>query len=1109
MALEDYFKHFEDVLTGRDEKDPWPKKEDLQPGRIYIDQKSCLDVQSFLDEHRYCLVEGAERRGKTTLVRFIGLSYLEDWHVWGLDVSRVSGTSDLDDFVRLLKGGVLDRSDTLIIVEDCHMKPEITKKLLSTVEECREARFLFTMRIVKQRGGIPVEEPFEDSKIREQGWVVRLDETKRIIYDNIKGIVVKSLEIRSGSLEHKSGKASPTNDDYNYLVQQTGGNKRILKYYLKAWLNAEDPNPSLRQIDRKLILEQFHKERLKVLTEVQLEVVLIMSVLGQFEVPIVIKPLFPSSVSKLDFDRAADELNTHLRGLAFKLPRGAWLFADTESRLTLECYHERIDNRFVYKILSAYVKEATNYFDVFHALHRAQERPMLVLLAEDAEVRDSLTRRFRDPKIVIGEMLHVLRAIAWVDKTKALELWSEYRKILGEKFFDEVPRKLSETDNIGITMGLLNLLETIDRESEAVPLVNALPAELLVSALHLRTRSFPSLVNRMSKLRILAREKVKQVLKCLDESDYRRCGEEARKHSIFHVMWFLRMLADDENLKPLANHFLNAFGREELIVMGNASSIRTISSLRYYLRALGTDTAKEIEEGLNPDVSENEWIERLTKETVRRQSSLLWIWVHSRRPDLRKRGRELVRRLANADIALHFGKDDAVAAVHKLSLLLFCAYYLDEEAAKGLAVKAMQIFNPVPMVYSLEHLVFLLNNSRCCNPDVDQQLVEKIFSIDASSLLSKGDLHWFCRLLWQAALSNKPRTKDWVAEVTETFWEDLAVNTPPSNTFYLLLALWQANEELGRSVADAVGRKLLTSPELVDDLQVMPLLGFFVFCGLEPQVALSFPPEGNIDKLCIYPSTQRLVCSLFYLQQSRPDMTPRFIKAVLALKGMTARTGLLLARYPLPWTTLSLADILAPAKNESWRQREDVYDRMLLLWRTIRQRLIYLGTLYNAMCVPWFARERELTLEAESVEREEERTRSWATVRLNKAIDKGIFIVQETEHPITHKASRLLSLNWGHPEVAFAFDITRHLLLGLRDAQRDKEWADYETWKTAFGRSWNGEPLPLQQLCYWQEILLKMNLVKVDYQKIDESQWVIAFWVNSEHPLAKSLIVKS
>ena len=381
MVFNDYFMPFEDVLAGLDEKDPRPTKEDLQPEKTYIDQKVFSDIQSIIQKRRYCLLEGAERRGKTTLARFTGLTYIEDiedWHIRQVDVSRVESKEDLVPFYTMLEES-LDIPNALIIVEDCHTKPEMTKAILKEAEKCCNASFLFTMRTVGQKKNVDIDEPFEASTIREQGWVVYLDDNDETIYKNIKEIVDKFCEIHSSDLMHKSVETMPSPEDYRYLVEKTDGNKRILKYYLDAWCSSREPDLLLRQVDRSLIREQFHKERLQGLNDVQIEVLLTMSALGQFEIPIFIKHLFQSNVSKLDFDRAADELSA-LKGLAFKLSQGAWFLADTESRLTLECmeYIQRIDNSFVYDVLRTYVKEATNYSEVFHALHRAQEQPLII-----------------------------------------------------------------------------------------------------------------------------------------------------------------------------------------------------------------------------------------------------------------------------------------------------------------------------------------------------------------------------------------------------------------------------------------------------------------------------------------------------------------------------------------------------------------------------------------------------------------------------------------------------------------------------------------------------------------------------------------------------------
>jgi hypothetical protein len=600
------------------------------------------------------------------------------------------------------------------------------------------------------------------------------------------------------------------------------------------------------------------------------------------------------------------------------------------------------------------------------------------------------------------------------------------------------------------------------------------------------------------------------VISSLNESDFRSLGEkagEAKKPQ--QVYWFIRILSSDEQLKRFADPFLNAIGLDELTRMASESPISIIKSLRKKLNKINTDTAIKISKNLTTTFSEEELIERWTSETIARQSWILWGSARSLNPQSRERGRKLARRLASADIALNYGDVKGKALVEHLGWLLFGAYYLDEEAAKGLAPKVVNIIDVESMTYSLQDLVFLLRESRWCNHEAAQQLVDKIFSCDATSLSSKGELNWFCRLIWESVLSNESRTEQWVNEVSESFWEDMVVSTSPSDAFHLLLVLCQVNKELGRRVTHAVEQRLLTSPKLMDDSQAMALLGLLAFCDLKPQVAFSFSPAEKVTELCIYPKHQRLAFSLLYLQESKPDAIPDFIKAFLTSEVITVGMTLLLADYPLTWMASTMEDILAFGKGESQIEREDVYDRMILLFKAIRSRQLYLNTntLINKMCTPQFAPQHELTPKSEgSIVQKEERTRSWATIRLGNAIDKGIFIVQETEHPITHKALWLLNLNMGHSGVTFALNMTGNLLIALRNAQRAKGWTDLNTWDATFVTNWTGEPLPQQRLRYWQGILIRMDMVKADYKETHKGYWTIFFCINIDHPLVKSFI---
>jgi len=1265
MALKDYYRSIEKVLTGQDEKDRFPTREDLGSGKIYIDWESCSRVQSLLNKYRYCLVEGAERRGKTTLVRLVGFQYLANRQIFRVDIGQVEDAKDLAEFTRMLEDGSLDRSDTLIIIEDCHLNPEVTERLLNKAEDCTQASFLFTLRTIKQRQGIPVEDPFEDSVIRENNLVVCLDDNKETIYNNIKGIVDKFVENNKNELMRKS-KPAPIHEDYQYMVAQTGGNKRILNYYLQAWCHAEGSGLPLRKTDRKLVLVQFYKERLKGLSTASLETLKSMSVLGQFEIPIFIKPLFPHDY----FDAAQEVSRLKENGLAFRQSRqDQWLLADTESILTLECLGA--SDFFICSILSTYIQGAPNYYEVFASLLRAHQRNFINLLANDRDVFNSLVSRLSNANTTMSEMLYVLRSIAWADKTKALDLWHKYKEQAGEQFFDEVQRKLSEHHDIRITTILLTVLRNIDREGEAVPLADALAIEPLISQVQAELSSFNYVSVFITRLHTLARKKANQVMNSLNESDYKRLGEKARNKNSQQIMWFfrllavhtvseakseafieglgidfpsrtfissaisitsttlrlleatapqkakqvftslnesdfrslgekarkiknprqalwfinllmshqqlkkfvepflsalgrdefdnmiitstvddinqyfkldpervrqvlkglndvhfrklgeeagkgknlqqvfwfIRLLASDEQLKRFAGPFLQAIGQDKLNRMASESPLSITRSLRKKLNKINTDTAIKIGGNLIPDFSEEEWIERWTSEPIGPQSWRLWGWARSLDPQLRERGRKLARRLASADTALHYGEVKGKALVENLEYLLSGAYYLDEEAAKGLALKAVNIVDIESMKYSLQDLVYLLRESIWCNRDAAQQLVDKIFSCDADYLSSKGEINWFCRLLWLSVLSNEGRTEKWVNEVSESFWEDLVVNTSRSNAFHLLIVLYQINNELGRRVTHAVDQRLLTSPKLMDDSQAMALLGLLAFCDVKHQVAFSFSPTEKATELCIYPTNQRLAFSLLCLQESKPEAIPGFIKACLTTGVTAIGITLLLAEYPLPWTASTMEKLLVSAKSESQIPREDVYDRMILLFRTTTSRQIYLNNLLNKMCTPQFAPFHELTPESDgSTEQEQQKARSWATLRLGKAIDKGIFIVQDTEHPITHIASRLLNLDLGHPEVAFALNITKDLLIALSNTQRVEGWTDINTWDAKFIGNWKGEPLAQQRIRYWQGILIKMDMVKVDYKETDRGNWAMSFGINTDHPLVKSFI---
>ncbi len=1203
-----YQVEFEEVLNDREKGKTWPWKEHFDQQNVFVIEPHYSQILGFLEERRFCLIEGAAGYGKTISALLIGYEYR--YHR-GYIVAQINvGSMPFDKEAKeqaITMIGTMDNDNTLFIVEDSHIKPKVTVELLEKAERCKKARFLFTMRTpAKQEKGIKVDDPFEDSKLRQQDLVVRLGKDIKDIENRIEGVTEKFWDTYSGELSRKN-KIFPSTEDYQYLLEQARGNLRFLLYYLETWKDLEQPL-ALREVSREQVLNKFKKDIWEDLNQNQQWVYTIMAPLGQFEIPAIYWALFPSTmadipfISSRDAEEALQEDDSGKRIISLRTRKLAskagdyWMLADTESNLALEVQKQRrmIHADFDFEVLRTYIlsNKATNYWQVFHSLHRAQERDFLVRLARDADVFDSSVARLAEAETTLSEALYVLRAVTWADKKKGLNLWHEYKNMLGGEFLGKIQQKLEEEKDIRVTTLLLQFLKNIDRESEAIPLADALPAEIFIDQVRLEVTGFAYVATIVKLLNGLVPEKGKQVmkgltksdyskigekarhrnpqsimwflrrladneelkgfalpflegiggddllemvrvsifstaaktmellyeldqematqqvLKKLNESDFRAFGEKARQSSLQQIMWFFRWLADSEELKGFADAFLEAIGQDALRGMASSSPLRTIRGFRELLNKLSMPMAREFKQSLKPTLSDKGWTDKWANETVKIQSGRLWGWARELDPVKRERGKDLAKRLAEADKALRFGEGEEAEPVDKLQWLLYSAYWLDEDAAKTLAVKAAEAFDAESMQYSLEHLAYLLKNARSCYPNASHQLVEKIFESDAASLFLKGELNWFSQLVWEAVVSNEFRTREWVAEAGETFWVNLAANANPADAFRLLLVLWQANEKVGRKVIQAVGQQMIVVPELKDQPEAMPLLGLFAFCGLKPRVALSFSPAENISELYIRPSIRRLACSLFYLQESKPEAMPGFISAILTHEVMAPNFALLLDKYRLPWTTSTLQDILASPKSESREAKLDIYDRMILHFISMQPRRIYFGTMLNEIRSPQFMQQEEASIvSAEETEREEERKRSRAAIWLNKAIDKEIFTIEKKEHPITHKPSRLLDLNRKNHQVSFAIDMANSLLNALNNAQRDKEWATSNAWDDAsFAEYLKGGSLVPSQLEYWKGILLKMGAIKADYQKTGDDRWIVTFCLDSTHPLVKALI---
>jgi transcription antitermination factor NusA-like protein len=400
----------------------WPREEDIRGDRVFRDDRLICKVTNLLRDRRYCLIEGAEKRGKTTLARLVGYAMQEEqWNVRVIEISETKTTDELEYLLRMIPEW--DRTSYLVIVEDCHLAPDFapntSERVMELAMTCAKAHFLFTSRlhvaghqsIPEQIAYVEVNDIFANTSIREDDLTLRLETNKRVI-ERVVTQYIKS--------HHLGSAITPDGQDYNFLVRNTGGNLRLLTFWLEAW-EAECTLKRLKDVSRKMVLEKFANDRLKSLGRRELELLKELSAIGQFELPVYSKGLCLPSEHK-NILPIVDELEG--KGLVFG-KRDPVLLLDTESRLTLECLED--DWRgYSQTVVTAYLQsgEAKNYAQLLHCLGRTDSRWLLERIIKDAAVFTILMARIiKDADL--GVLRVVLDAGHEVDKIRIVTLMKQ------------------------------------------------------------------------------------------------------------------------------------------------------------------------------------------------------------------------------------------------------------------------------------------------------------------------------------------------------------------------------------------------------------------------------------------------------------------------------------------------------------------------------------------------------------------------------------------------------------------------------------------------------------------------------------------------------------
>ncbi|MBN1763521.1 MAG: hypothetical protein JW878_10710 [Methanomicrobia archaeon] len=253
---------------GRMMEDPhkgWPTFGDIQEGRVFTDENIVNDVENKLQEYRYCLIRGAEGRGKTVLARIVGDNKdREGWNVIFIDVRGVrrEHITGICDFYIKPEG-----KKSLFIIENAHFSPdEITPKLMESANKQDKSSFIFTSRKIFPRNERRlISNPFEEWE--ENGWYVDLK---------------SGLDMARGMIHIKNPAYSLTKEDESWLEREFGEqnlNLRRLNWYLDTWGKMGGP---LSAIPKEKVLEEILNYFIEELKDGDLEEMLL-KVAGIFQ----------------------------------------------------------------------------------------------------------------------------------------------------------------------------------------------------------------------------------------------------------------------------------------------------------------------------------------------------------------------------------------------------------------------------------------------------------------------------------------------------------------------------------------------------------------------------------------------------------------------------------------------------------------------------------------------------------------------------------------------------------------------------------------------------------------------------------------------------------
>lgn len=701
----------------------WPTLKDIEQEYVFRDEELIKKVNYILTKYKYCLIRGAEGRGKTVLARIIANDkHNEKWKVRFCDIGSIKD-SDIDHIFKQIEQ--VDDEKTIIIFENSNTSlDKITPYLIKFIKsKCKFASFIFTYRkIIPAKKEVFIENPFEVWE--ENRWYVDINPD----LNTTMGVIKKFIAVNNINYKLTEQDEFWINNRIGIENEQIGvANLRRLHWYLITW---KENGGKLHDIEKHHVLEKILKDVNNLDDDDMKEMLLKISGVYQFDVYFYGKNYNNKSLSKL----TRTGIISALPGYYFRLQHStdAAHIIEAEASLKAMKYTDIVTTDILIDYLSL---KPENYQYVLKALYDNKKRNILLNIYKDENAYKDIF------DLIVNDtfqnvILHLLNLNLIFSEEKALKFWRCYKNNLGDSEIEQknqLLKKLSDTPLSGINF-LLSFFKKTDVDEKNWLINEVLDEEILTEKVN---SSSISIIDNF--FRYLPEKKIQSIISGINIEELVEKSLNLKTNNAQRITWILRYLVKDKSNKEIANSYLLAiYKRGKLVTLLKNSDFKVIIGFLDEVKFINPYLYKKIISLISPF-----WLQLILSSSLniimRQLQDLCFYKNRWKFGNPEKSAKLIVRNLALKDLSdqihdlFNQNQNENQNQFKVLGKLLSFSYRISNKTDKdALETIALQIVNNIDFnqykCYTISEVYHLTDNVKNCSIFAWKKLCEKIIS---------------------------------------------------------------------------------------------------------------------------------------------------------------------------------------------------------------------------------------------------------------------------------------------------------------------------------------------------------------------------------------------